>query len=51
LRFLRRRQKSAVKNLAAAEFCFSSGFSTSRIFFGGFSAGPNFSAAAAKFGG
>jgi len=29
------------KNLSAAEFCI----------FGGFSAGPNFSAAAAKFGG
>jgi len=37
--------------LAAAEFCFSGGFSASRIFFGGFSAGPNFLAAAAKFGG
>jgi len=30
---------------------FSGGFSASRIFFGGFSVGPNFSAAAAKFGG
>jgi hypothetical protein len=30
---------------------FFGGFSASRIFFGGFLAQPNFSAAAAKFGG